>query len=407
MRESLLFWIWLQRAVGPGSADVPQLLASFKTAREVWNADRMELERAGITGRRLLDALCRKSLDGAKKQAELCSRLGWMLTPEDGLYPAPLRQIYSPPLVLYGKGRLPDFSETATPAIGMVGTRKNSRYGEQVAAAMAAGLAAAGCPIISGGARGIDRASHEGTLYAGGHAVIVQACGLNVEYPYPNRDLRRRVLESGGAIITEFLPDTKAFSGNFRIRNRLISGMAHALCVVEAPTISGALITARTAREQGRDVFVVPGRATDKQSEGSHALIREGAVLVTRPSQLLEEYPHRFGETLEEQADRGQAAYYEWLESGARIPSRVADAPTELPGVEPKIEGEPAPCPDYASEGAKRVYAALEGQEPLAADVICELIGLTPGEVFAALTELELYGCVDNRPGKRYAISIV
>lgn len=404
MREGLVYWVWLQRAVGPGSTDVPRLLSAFRTAEAVWNADRLTLERSGITGRRLLDALGRKSLDAAKKQAEQCARMGWMLTPEDDLYPEPLRHIFSPPLVLYGKGRLPAFDENAIPCVGVVGTRQCTTYGIQAAAAMSAGLAAAGCPIISGGARGIDRAAHEGALYAGGHTVIVQACGLNVEYPYTNRDLRRQVLDSGGAIITEFLPDTKAFGGNFHIRNRLISGMSQAICVVEAPTRSGALITARAARDQGRDVFVVPGRVTDVQSDGSHALIREGAILVTRPSQLLQEYPHLFGETLEKDADRGQAAYYEWLASGARVSSRVADTPRALPMTEPKPAGDPVPCPDFASETAQRVYEALRGGEPIAADVICETIGLTPGEVFAALTELELYGCIESRAGKRYTI---
>ncbi len=404
MRESLVYWIWLQRAVGPGSADVPRLLSAFQTAENVWNADRLTLERGSITDRRLLDALGRKSLDAARKQAEQCARLGWMLTPEDELYPEPLRHIFSPPLVLYGKGRLPAFDEGSLPCVGVVGTRRCTTYGIQAAAAMAAGLAAAGCPIISGGARGIDRAAHEGALYGGGHTVIVQACGINVEYPYTNRDLRRQVLDSGGAILTEFLPDTKAFGGNFPIRNRLISGMSQAICVVEAPSRSGALITARTAREQGRDVFVVPGRVTDTQSDGSHALIREGAVLVTRPSQLLQEYPHLFGETLEKDADCGQAAYYEWLASGARVPNRAADVPRALPETEPEQIGDPVPCPAFASETAQRVYAALRGGESLAADVICEAVGRTPGEVFAALTELEVYGCVESRAGKRYAV---
>lgn len=404
MREELLFWIWLQRAVGPGCADVSILLSQFKNAREVWNADRITLEKAGITKRRLLDALGRKSLEGAKKQQEQCARLGWMITPQDALYPEPLRHIYSPPLVLYGKGRLPDFSENAAPCMTVVGTRKSTAYGNQAAAALAAGLSAAGCPIVSGGARGIDRAAHEGTLYAGGHAVIVQACGLNVNYPPQNRDLRREVLENGGAIFTEFAPDTKAYGGNFRIRNRLLSGLSCAVCVVESPERSGARITARTAREQGRDIYVMPGRATDKQSVGSHQLIREGATLVITPSQVLQEYPAYFDETLTMQADRGFEAYFEWVERGARPKDRVADAPLVLPDTEPSAEGKPMECPDYVSENARRVYEALSGSKPLTADELCEQIGLTPGEVFAALTELELCGCTDSCPGKRYAI---
>ena len=404
--DTVVYWIWLQRAIGPGSSEVPKLLEAFNTAKAVWEADRLTLQKAGITAKRTLDALGRKSLDAAEKQAQRCARMGWMLTPEDERYPEPLRQIFSPPLVLYGKGELPSFDEEDIPAIGIVGTRRSTTYGVRTTAALAAGLAAVGCPIISGGARGIDRAAHEGALYASGRTVIVQACGLNVEYPFQNRDLRRDVLENGGAIVTEFLPDTRALSGNFHIRNRLISGLSRGLCVVEAPAISGALITARTAREQGRDVFVVPGRVTEEQNDGSHTLIREGAILVTRPSQILQEYPSLSDERVLKSADRGQAAYHEWRERGSRTPTKiVSESTAESVSTPEEVCGEPAPCPTYASPAAQAVYAALVGEKPLTMDELSIKIGLTSAEMFSALTELELYGCVDNQAGKRYAIS--
>lgn len=404
--DTVVYWIWLQRAIGPGSSEAPKLLDAFGTAKAVWEADRLTLQKAGITAKRTLDALGRKALDAAEKQAQRCARMGWMLTPEDERYPEPLRQIFSPPLVLYGKGELPPFGEDAVPAIGVVGTRRSTAYGVRATAALAAGLAAVGCPIISGGARGIDRAAHEGALYASGRTVIVQACGLNVEYPFQNRDLRRDVLESGGAIVTEFLPDTRPLSGNFHIRNRLISGLSRGICVVEAPAVSGALITARTAREQGRDVFVVPGRVTDEQNDGSHTLIREGAILVTRPSQVLEEYPSLSDKRVLESADRGHAAYHEWRERGSRAPTKTVSEPTaEASPVPEEAGGEPMPCPTYASPAAQTVYAALVGEKPLTMDELSIKIGLTSAEMFSALTELELYGCVDNQAGKRYAIS--
>lgn len=404
--DSIAYWIWLQRAIGPGSSEVPKLLEAFGTAEAVHRADRLELQKAGIVARRTLDALGRKALDAAEKQARRCADMGWMLTPDDERYPEPFRQIFSPPLVLYGKGELPSFGEEDVPAIGIVGTRRCTNYGVEATAALAAGLAAVGCPIISGGARGIDRAAHEGALYASGRTVIIQACGLNVEYPLQNRDLRRRVLEGGGAIMTEFQPDMRAMSGNFHIRNRLISGLSRGLCVVEAPAVSGALITARTAREQGRDVFVVPGRVTDEQNDGSHTLIREGAVLVTRPSQVLEEYPSAFDDAACETADRGQAAYHEWRARGTRQPRKDVSQPTTEPSPVPEEEsGEPTPCPTYASPAAHTVYAALVGEKALTMDELSIKIGLTSAEMFSALTELELYGCVDNQAGKRYSIS--
>ena len=406
MKDTLVYWIWMQRAIGAGSSNVALLLESFSTAEAIYRADRSALMNVGVRGR-TVEALCNKDLSEAEKQRERCAKLGWMLTPADELYPEPLRHIYSPPLVLYGRGRLPDFSSSAVPAIAMVGTRECTAYGTHAAAALSAGLSAAGCPIISGGARGIDRAAHEGALYAGGHTVVVQACGLDVDYPMANRGLRREVLGSGGAVLTEFAPGTKAERGNFHIRNRLISGMARGVCVVEAPGISGALITARVAREQGRDVFVVPGRITDAASEGSHALIREGATLVTRPSDILCEYPQHFDSKLTERADRGQTAYYEWVKNGDRKIQKVADSPAEIvtasaPLVE--LSGEPKACPAFVSDMARAVYACITAEE-LTVDEICGRRGLTSGEAFSALTELELFGCVQKGSGERYTVS--
>lgn len=401
MADTLLYWLWLQRAVGPGSAHVPKLLEAFGSVKQIYEADRESYRRVGVMGR-AVDALCNKSLDDARKLMERCAGFGWwILTPDDELYPAPYRHLYSPPLALYGIGTLPSFSEREKPIMSIVGTRHSTEYGNAAAGALAAGLAAAGCPIVSGGACGIDRAAHEGALYAGGQTIAIQACGLDVNYPRPNRDLRRRIMENGGAIFTEFFPGVLAYKPNFHIRNRLISGAAVATCVVEAPNGSGALITAHAAMEQGRDVFVVPGRATDATSDGSHALIREGAALVTAPSQILQEYPDRFGDKLEKEADRAQAAYYDWLSNGVPKPTKVADGGW----VEPEPVGDPVPCPDFVKGTARRLYDALSGRPPLSVEMLCEQLALEPGEIFAALTELELYGCAESIAGKRYTIA--
>lgn len=408
MREEALYWIWLQRAVGAGSAVTARLLKELSTAESVYAADRAALKKLGVRGN-ALEALCRKDLQAARVQYERSTELGWILTFSDELYPEPLRHLYSPPLVLYGKGRVPDFRETAVPAIAVVGTRDCTEYGARVAAALSAGLATAGCPIISGGARGIDRASHEGALFAKGTAVILQACGLDVNYPAANRDLRQRVLDNGGAVITEFAPGAETNRGNFHIRNRLISGLSRGVCVVEAPRTSGALITARTAREQGKDVFVVPGRATDRTSAGSHALIREGAILVTDPSDILSEYPQCFNSKMIEAANGAQAAYYDrendeppLLQVADTAARRSSVASTAVPASE-QPEGAPIDCPSGVSDSARRVYEAVKVNE-LSAEEICETLQMTPGEVFASLTQLELFGCMECYPGKRYRV---
>ncbi len=396
MNKSAPYWMWIQQAVGQGSSAVPKLLEAFSSPEEVYAADRLALQRAGISGK-ALDCLCRKSLDGVYRTAERCEKLGWILTPADSGYPALLRQLYSPPLVLYGKGILPNLNTPAVPPIGMVGTRKSTAYGDRVAGGIAAGLAAVGSVVISGGATGIDGASHEGALYAGGRTVAVQACGLDVEYPVPNRHLRRRIAEEGGAVITEYLPGTRAFPNHFQVRNRLISGLSWGICVVEAPERSGALITARHAREQGRDVFVVPGNITSAESQGSNELIKDGATLVTRPSEILREYQTRLdGALQEDEADRAEAAYHDYLERGKepiRRTLRVADG-TGLPIL--------SPCPEGASNTAKAVYAVLT-DTPITAEELCSISGMPASKLFSGLTELELYGCARSYPGKRYS----
>lgn len=396
MNKSTPYWMWIQQAVGQGSSAVPKLLDAFSSPEEVYAAGRLELERAGLSGKPL-ECLCRKSLDAMLRTAERCEKIGWILTPDDSAYPALLRQLYSPPLVLYGKGILPDLNTPAVPPIGMVGTRKSTAYGDRAAGGIAAGLAAVGSVVISGGATGIDCASHQGALYGGGRTVAVQACGLDVEYPVPNRHLRQRILEEGGAVITEYLPGARAFPNHFHVRNRLISGLAWGVCVVEAPERSGALITARHAREQGRDVFVVPGNITSAESQGSNELIKDGAALVTRPSEILREYQTRCGGALQEnEADRAQAAYHDYLERGQqpiRRTLRVADG-TKL--------HMPTPCPDGASDLAKAVYEALT-DTPITAEELCSISGIQAGKLFSGLTELELYGCARSYPGKRYS----
>ncbi len=401
MNAETPYWIWLQLAVGQGSGLVPQLLSVFSSPREIFAADRGTLERAGAYGK-MLENLCCKNLDKAIAVAAYSERIGWMLTPDDTRYPQCLRQLYSQPLVLYGQGTFPDFNVSTVPPIGIVGTRFSTPYGEKAAGCIAAGLAAAGSVIVSGGAKGIDRAAHEGTLYAGGTAVLVKACGLEVDYPKSTRFLRGQILQNGGAVITEYPPDTPAYTHHFEVRNRLVSGLSWGVCVVEAPKISGALITARLAREQGRDVFVVPGNITSKESAGSNALIQEGAILVTRAGEILQEYQYRcHGELPEQQANDMQEEYAEYLDRGLPqepvvFAERVADATVF------EFEEPTAACPFAATDTAKAVYAVLT-DKPTTAEVLCAQTKLPTGKVFSALTELELYGCAKSYPGKRYS----
>ena len=408
MNQNELYWIWLQAAVGQGTAIVSRLFNAFSSAEEIYGATDEDYAYIGLP-KRIRDALCDKSLKRAQKHAERALRGGgWLLTPDSPDYPEPFRHLYSPPLVLYGKGKLPSFERL--PVIGIVGTRECSDYGKKAAGSIAAGLAAVGCPIISGGARGVDRAAHEGTLYTGGITVAVQSCGLDVEYPAPNRRLRRDILEAGGALISEYPPGTLTTPATFQVRNRLISGLSWGVCVVEAPQPSGSLITARLARDQGKDVFAVPGEITSPLSRGSNALLRDGAIMVLSPADILCEYQTRCGNILnEEEAIKAQQAYYDYFDKVV-VPVKATSSKKEK-----AVKKEPALTTDVVvtdqplaalpvgvSEACQRIYAALS-ETPVSAEWLFEATGASLGEIFSVLTELEIYGCIRSHPGQHYS----
>ena len=206
----------------------------------------------------------------------------------DDAYPEPLRHIPDPPLALYYQGNL---TVAQGPGIALVGARRGTRLGLRIAEAMGRELAAQGARVLSGLALGIDGAAHEGALASGvdGCAWAVLGSGLNNIYPREHRALARRILDSGGAVISEYPPDARPYRGHFPERNRLISGLAEAVVVVEASRRSGSLITARMAAEQGREVFAVPGAVGNAVSAGCHWLIRQGAGLVESAEDVLME----------------------------------------------------------------------------------------------------------------------
>lgn len=214
-----------------------------------------------------------------------------LISQKDSTYPSLLKEIQNPPKEIYVLGELPD--ETR-PHIAIVGTRKATTQGRFIAKEIAKNLAERGAVIVSGLAMGIDTASHEGALAANDLTVAVLACGLDTIYPRQNENLAKKILETGGAIISEYPVGTPAFPNQFLERNRIISGLSIATIVIEAPIDSGALVTARLAAEQGREVFVVPGPINHPNYLGSHKLIRDGARLVSSLEDILEDLSEVF-----------------------------------------------------------------------------------------------------------------
>ncbi|MBI2824581.1 MAG: DNA-protecting protein DprA [Planctomycetia bacterium] len=263
------------------------LLDRFGTAADVLAAPPSELRGVQGIGRKLSQAIAeaREQVD-ADSEIELCRGAGIaILTPRTTGYPRLLREIPDPPGVLFARGAVETRDSLA---MAIVGSRHATPYGLATAERLAGSLARAGLTIVSGLARGIDAAAHRGALAAGGRTIAVLGSGLLNIYPPEHKDLAEEVV-AHGAMLSEAPPRSQPLSGAFPQRNRLISGLSLGVIVVEASNHSGALITARHATEQGRDVFAVPGRVDSRMSHGCHRLIRDGAKLVESAEDVLEE----------------------------------------------------------------------------------------------------------------------
>jgi DNA processing protein len=305
-------------------------------------------------------------------QASLTVTLG------DEHYPERLRTIADPPAVLYCDGVL---TPSDRHAIALVGARKATPYGLRITMALAGELAGLGFTIVSGLARGIDAAAHQGALEAGGRTIAVQGCGLDITYPPEHAKLRTEIA-CAGAVVTEFPPGTAPLASHFPRRNRIISGLALGVVVVEAAEGSGSLITARLALEQGREVFAVPGPVDGPLSRGPHGLLKQGAKLTETVDDILEELlPQLEGSIMEEAAGA--------RERGSRSAAGIAKA--TVASLEP-----PNLSPD------ERMVYALVGGIPVHIDELVEHSRLAPSILAGVLLGLELKTAVRRLPGQRY-----
>lgn len=396
--DSRLYWIWLAQALGPGHRAMGSLLAQYATAADVYRADSAALRRFGFSAsvmRRLKD----RSLAEAQDILDHTLRDGdWVLTPEDALYPQRMRRLEDMPAVLYCRGTLPSMDDH--PAIAVVGTRRATQQGTQDAFAMAAGLAAGGMVVVSGGAVGIDAAAHEGALYASGRTVLVMGCPLTDDYPRENEELRERIVQEGGALVSEY-PPARPYKCVYPVRNRLMVGFSHGVCMAETPMRSGARISARLARENAVDVFAMPGAIAGHHNEGAHREIRGGATLVTRASDIIEEYLPLYPDRLDASAAQQMQDRLDGQEIAPRT-ERVrrprAERPSPMVTTPPPT---PASLPSDVSADAKSIYDVLTAT-PQPVDELAEKCALPIPSLLVALTELEICGCAANSAGQQY-----
>jgi DNA processing protein len=356
----------------------------------VFTASLTELEGTGMpaeAAQYCFDGRAREAaLDERARTAELGAGL---LTPADAEYPERLLEIYDPPPVLWVRG---DVKLLNRVGIAVVGTRQPSPYGSGMAEMLSRDLARRGLVIQSGMARGVDTYAHRGALEAGGATVAVWGTGIDVIYPKENKKLAEQIVAQGGAIVTEFATGTFPAPQNFPIRNRTLSGMSVGVLVVEAGEHSGTRITARCALEQGRDVYAVPGNATNKNAWGPNTLIKQGAKLTATWEDIWEDLPSQVRLQLEDQI--------------AAELQRQNGADESLRGGPASLFGgglSAAPMGDHE----RLVIQELRQDESLQLDELIERLEskLTSGEIFSALFELELAGRVRQMPGKNYVRS--
>lgn len=289
--KEILFLNAFNSIPGVGATTIRALNAHFGSYAAAWRADVSAYAAARLDPQAHDALVARKNAVDPERAMQSVGRAGvWVITDRDPVYPLLLSQIYSPPVILYGKGK----KEALSPAhgIAIVGTRRPTPYGIEATETIAAALTEAGVAVISGLATGIDTKSHKTALERGGATVAVLGSGIDSAslFPPENRALADRIAASSGAVISEYAPGTPAVKEHFPMRNRIIAGLAQGTLVTEAREKSGALITARAALEQNRDVFAVPGSIFSAASDGPNILIREGAKAVRRAADILEEY---------------------------------------------------------------------------------------------------------------------
>ena len=354
-RDEARYWLALSLIPGLGGETFRRLLAQFGLPDKIFAASPAQLSAAS-------DAKIARAISAGMDEEKLAAALTWLDSPGNYLvtladteYPQALLETSDPPPFLYVKGRLDLINQ---PALAIVGSRQATPQGEKDAEAFAQALSDAGLTIVSGMALGIDAAAHRGGLKGRGASVAVVGTGLDIVYPARNRELAYQLAEHG-AIISEFPLGTPSMAQNFPRRNRIISGLARGVLVVEAAVQSGSLITARLAGEQGREVFAIPGPIHSSLAKGCHRLIKQGAKLVESAQDVLEELG--------------------WETS-----------------VSAHLSKPPPPETDHPD------FIKHLGHSPCAIDTLVGCTGLTAERVCAILLELELSGRVASLPGGLY-----
>jgi len=385
--EARLAWLALALTPRMGPTRTARAVQRLGSAERVFTASLTELEGVGLPAEAAQFCFDGRARAAAEEEAaRTADQPACYLTPEDEAYPSRLLEIYDPPPVLWLRG---DERLLNRVGIAVVGTRQPTPYGAGMAEVLSRDLARRGMVILSGMARGVDTCAHKGALDAGGATIAVWGTGIDVIYPKENKRLAEQIVAQGGAILSEFPLGTFPAPQNFPIRNRTLSGISVGVLVVEGGEYSGTRITARCALEQGRDVYAVPGNATNKNAWGPNTLIKQGAKLTATWEDIWEDLPSHARMQLEDQMAE-QNGGNESRDGVAA--SLFSSSGSNGVGAAPMNEHE------------RLVIQELRQDESLQLDELIERLELklVSGEIFTALFELELAGRVKQMPGKNY-----
>lgn len=398
-------WLWLSLHFGAGTTMYQKLYNHFGNITAIYDCDDADVETvdwlASHHKRKLLD----KNLDRTHEIMDWCDYYGVdIVTPSDDNYPFTLRAIDNYPAVLYCRGNLPDFKKEL--CISVVGTRSLTVEGQRNAYNLGFGLAKGGAIVISGMAKGIDSVAQKGALYAGGSSIAVLGCGIDVVYPKENFALMEK-LARVGAVITEYPPHTPPTGSNFPVRNRIISALSIATVVVEADMNSGALITARKALEQGKDLFAFPGPVNLYSSKGTNHLLSEGAKVATEAIDILEQYmdmypnvnlsaskqkPNLSRENRVASNNFSQEKFYANLKSPYSKNNQDTITNNQI-----KTTFDVS----VLDEKEKLVYDSMAFNQATSLDTLSK-IDMSVSELASVLTMLEIKGAIENAPGGFY-----
>jgi DNA processing protein len=391
------YWVWLSEVLGSHTAPIKKILEIYGDAKSFYDADdNKKAKLCGLTKSQFerLHKISRKKIfDIINDCKEYKIRIA---LPNGEEYPERLLGIPDPPVVLYIKGK--KLLLDGVPSIAIVGPRKISDYGKKSAYVIAGTLASCGMTVVSGGAIGGDSHAHRGAIESGGFTVGVLGGGIECGYLKSNEQLRNSIVENG-CLVSEFSPKTPVTKGSFPRRNRIVSGLSDGVVVIEGGKKSGTLITARHASEQGKDVFVIPGNPSLAEYEGSNRLMVDGAKPLLNINDIIDEYLYIYPDKLHNPTQN------------VKVPQDYTEQPTEKPKghsktVKPVEKTKKTIDLSMLTENAGNVLKAVKNENitEFTVDDVMACTNLSVGEIFAAITELEIMGAVAVIPGGRYKL---